>query len=160
VLELPVGPEQAIGALRRAVEEWGGGFGDDAEALDFAVPIRAGIRQGYARMRPVVQRGPLGSRLHLEVLDQALHVNRSAFVILLMGALGGVAAMLWPLLAMVSPPHEDDSLLGVAAIGAVLALLAWLMVASRARSAGPEELLQTVAEIVEDDATGGAPGRS
>ncbi len=137
-LDLPVPPDTLRSALRQAVEEWGGGFGDEQGPDEFAVPIRAGIRQGYARFRSAVEPTGSGSRLTLEVADQTLQVNRSAVMILLLGALGGIVTMLWPL---------HDSLLSFAPIGAVLALLAWLMVASRFRSHGPEELLATVEEI-------------
>ncbi len=140
-IELPVAPELAQEALRQAVEAWGGGFGDEATD-EFAVPIRAGLRQGYARFHRSVVASGGGSRLTLEVRDQTLRVNRSSATVLFLGALGGLVTMLWPL---------HDSLLALAPIGALLALLAWLMVASRFRSQGPEELLATVADIAESD---------
>jgi hypothetical protein len=144
-VELPVPIETAEAALRQAVEDWGGGFRDEGEAGELAIPVRAGLRQGYARLRPLIEPTATGSRLRLEPQDQVLAVNRSAVVIQTLGALGGVVTVLWPL---------HDSLQVLAPIGALLALVAWLMVASRFRSQGPDELLDTVAEIVEAGSAG------
>lgn len=140
-LELPLPPAEAMLALRQAVGEWGGGWSDEEETEEFAVPTRAGIRQGYARFRPVVEGTGSGSRLRLELQEQDLHVNRAAAMILLFGAIGGLLTILWPL---------HPSLLALAPIGAILALAAWLLVASRFRSHGPDELLATVAEIAHE----------
>lgn len=139
-LELALTPTEAMTALRQAVVEWGGGWSDASESEEFAVPTRAGIREGYARFRPVVEGTRSGSRLRLELQDQVLHVNRSAAMVLLFGAIGGLLTVLWPL---------HDTLLAMAPIGAILALAAWLLVASRFRSHGPDELLATVAEIAD-----------
>lgn len=142
-IELSLPPDQAMAALREAVEAWGGGWREEGDPEEFAVPTRAGIREGYARFRPVVEGTEGGSRLRLELLDQVLRVNRPAAMVLFFGAIGGLLTILWPL---------HDTLLTLAPVGAILALAAWLLVASRFRSYGPEELLATVAEIAEHEA--------
>ena len=142
LLDLPLTPSETMAALRGAVEAWGGGWSEEETSQEFAVPVRAGLRHGYARIRPTIDETDSGSRLQLEVQEQTLRVNRSAVMVLLMGAIGGLLTVLWPL-------HE--ALLALAPIGAVLALAAWLMVASRFRSHGAEELLGAVEEIAMAD---------
>jgi hypothetical protein len=72
----------------------------------------------------------------MDVEQEEFQLNHGAVFVLLCGAIGGIAVMLWP----IWPP-----LLALAPIGAVLAILAWLMVASRLRSAGVEEFFALVA---------------
>jgi membrane protein implicated in regulation of membrane protease activity len=79
-----------------------------------------------------------GSVLRFTVEESHQSVNRPAFVILLLGALGAGTVVLWPLY----PP-----LLSFAPVGVVLALAAWLLVASRLRTSGPEDFLKLVAAI-------------
>lgn len=79
-----------------------------------------------------------GSVLHFAVEESQQAVNRPAFVVLLLGALGAGAATLWPLF----PP-----LLAFAPVGLVLAVAAWLLVASRLRTSGPEDFFELVASI-------------
>jgi len=79
-----------------------------------------------------------GSLLHFVEEESHQSVNRPAFFILLLGALGAGATILWPLY----PP-----LLGFAPVGVVLALAAWLLVASRLRTSGPEDFLRLVATV-------------
>jgi hypothetical protein len=79
-----------------------------------------------------------GSVIHFVVEDSHQSVNRPAFLVLLLGALGAGAVILWPLY----PP-----LLAFAPVGVVLALAAWLLVASRLRTSGPEDFLQLVATV-------------
>jgi membrane protein implicated in regulation of membrane protease activity len=79
-----------------------------------------------------------GSVLNFSVEESHQSVNRPAFFILLLGALGAGATILWPLY----PP-----LLGFAPVGVVLALAAWLLVASRLRTSGPEDFLRLVETV-------------
>ena len=144
-LELAAAPEETWRLLRRAVDEWGGEWsdpgGDADDAADVTLPTRAGLREGYTRLTPTVSAAASGSRLTLEVVDESLHVNRGAAMVLFMGAVGGLVVVAWPLHA---------SLLAVAPVGAVLALVAWLLVASRFRSSGPHEFLALVRDLAEE----------
>ena len=79
-----------------------------------------------------------GSVLRFTVEESHQSVNRPAFLILLLGAIGAGAVTLWPLY----PP-----LLSFAPVGVVLALAAWLLVASRLRTSGPEDFLRLVATV-------------
>jgi hypothetical protein len=86
-----------------------------------------------------------GSVLNFAVEESHQSVNRPAFFILLLGALGAGATILWPLY----PP-----LLSFAPVGVVLALAAWLLVASRLRTSGPEDFLRLVATVGQDPLPG------
>lgn len=83
---------------------------------------------------------PKGGGSVIHFVEEASHqtVNRPAFLILLLGALGAGTVIFWPLY----PP-----LLTFAPVGVVLALAAWLLVASRLRTSGPEDFLELVATI-------------
>lgn len=72
----------------------------------------------------------------MEVEKEEFWLNRGAVFVLLCGAIGGLSVALWP----IWPP-----LLGLAPVGAILAILAWLMVASRLRSSGMEDFFALVA---------------
>lgn len=141
-IEVPLPPSETLDILRRAVGQCGGVWSDEeTDSAEFAVPTRAGIREGYTRLRPLLEATAGGCRLRLRVVSEVLKVNTAAAVVLLFGAVGGIVVVIWPLHA---------ALLALAPVGAVLALVAWLLVASRSRSYGPEELLGLVGELAED----------
>ena len=62
--------------------------------------------------------------------------------VLAFGALGGIVAMLWPFF---------PGLLKVAPLAAVLAVVAWLMVAGRLRNSGLEEFVEALQATAETD---------
>ncbi|MGB5813778.1 MAG: hypothetical protein WBI27_01110 [Thermoanaerobaculia bacterium] len=95
-----------------------------------------GLHRGVLLGPLTVEPAEGGSELHFVVEESHQSVNRPAFFILLLGALGAGATILWPLY----PP-----LLSFAPVGVVLAVAAWLLVASRLRSSGPEDFLRLVA---------------
>ena len=138
-VDLCLAPEQALEVLRVAVEESGGVWTDE-HPEQFAIPVSAGIRQGYARIRPEIEPSTGGSRLQLSLEEEMLGVHTGAAMVLLFGAVGGILVVIWPL---------HPVLLSLAPIGALLAAAAWLLVVSRLRSYGPEDLLLRVAEIAE-----------
>ena len=56
---------------------------------------------------------------------------------------GGISAVLWPLF--------PERLLPFVPLGLVMAIGAWLLIVSRLRSAGPQDFLDTVAELAEEE---------
>lgn len=145
-IDLPIPPDEAMQVLREAVAESGGAWREgDREPLEFALPTRAGIREGHLRLQPLIEATTDGCRLSLRLQEESLEVNLSAAMVLLLGAIGGLLVVLWPL---------HPTLLSLAPVGAILALAAWLLVASRSRGYGQEELLNRVAELAysKDDA--------
>ena len=75
----------------------------------------------------------------VSIRDETMEIALSTDAVLF-GAVGGILVVIWPL---------HPVLLSLAPIGALLAAAAWLLVVSRMRSYGPEDLLLRVAEIAE-----------
>ena len=67
-------------------------------------------------------------------------VHRSAAAVLVLGALGALPVILWPL---------SPEFLALAPLGLVLLFLAWFMVVSRLRTAGAAEFLEAVCDRLE-----------
>ena len=84
---------------------------------------KAGCRNGFGR-------------------GQKVTLNRGAAGVLAFGALGGIVAMLWPFF---------PGLLKIAPLAAVLAVVAWLMVAGRLRNSGLEEFVEALQATAETD---------
>ncbi len=87
---------------------------------------------GRLRVRAL---GDGGSRLTLEAETARWRVHRSAAAVLVLGAMGAVPVLLWPL---------RPEFLALAPPGLVLLFLAWFMVVSRLRTAGAAEFLEAV----------------
>lgn len=131
---LPAGP--ALGAVAKAAEDWGAGWQPEGSGGRLTLPVSAGVRRGVLSGRLRIEPDAPGSLAVLEIDDAHYRVNWPAVVVLGLGALGGLLATLWPFF---------PSLIGWLPLAAVLALVAWLLVASRLRSAGPEDFLDLVA---------------
>ena len=138
--ELEAPEDQVAAAVGELAELWQGEWAPAPGGGRLALPVSAGLRRGVAlievRLEPV--EGDK-SRIRLEIVEELLSLNRGAVAVLALGALGGLLTIVWPL-------HPD--LLRLAPIGALLAVLAWLMVASRFRSEGPREFLESVVDAV------------
>ncbi len=151
-VEVPAYPEATWRLRGAGVEQWRAQWirqDDESEesASELVLPTRAGIREGYTRLEPHVSPTDGGARLALSIEAEVLRVNTGAAFVLLLGAIGGLLVVVWPL---------HDALLKLAPIGAVLALVAWLLVASRFRSHGPHELLELVRDLAEESGDEGS----
>ncbi len=105
------------------------------------LPVLAGVRRGQVLARVEVEETPAGSEMRLEVEREEYAVNHSAVLFLSLGALGALSLILWPL--------APARIAGFVPLGLVFMIGAWLLVASRLRTAGPEDFLETVAELAE-----------
>lgn len=143
--EFDLPPERVLAAVREAADLWGAFWQPEGRDSRLALPVVQGLRRGVQDIRVRAESRPPGARLQLEIESSRIHVHRPAVGVLVMGALGGICVMLWPLF---------PSLLPLAPAGAVLALVAWLLVVSRLRSKGPEEFLELVASVVEESRGG------
>lgn len=143
--EITVGASSS--EVRRAIEEAIElGYAvpaSEAPERRLLVPLSAGIRTGSMVVDWALETSGTETRILLEVRDESLRTSPTALAILVMGALGGLMTVVWPL-------HPD--LLGLAPLGALLALLAWLLVVSRLRSHGPDDFLATVADLATEEA--------
>jgi hypothetical protein len=136
-IELAASPEQALAGVEAAAELWGAAFDRDGLGGAVRIPVRAGVRRGVAQGNLRVE--PLGdseSRLTLEIDSATYRLQVQLVVVLAIAALGGLAALLWPLLPRIQP---------LAPFGAILALSAWFLVITRLDVSRPEDFLDAVA---------------
>ena len=124
-----------------AAEMWGAEWLPGPDGGRLRLPIVQGIRHGIVEGNLTLEASQGSSLLQFDVEEETYSINRAALGILILGALGGVSLILWP----VSPV-----MLSLAPIGAVLALVAWLMVVSRLRHTEPGDFLDLVAKLVEN----------
>jgi hypothetical protein len=125
-------------AVEQAAEMWGADWRPEGNSGRLRIPVVQGIRHGVVDGVLRVEPDPSGSSIAFEIEETTLVVNRSALVVLLFGALGGVSVMLWPL---------SPKILQLAPIGAVLALVAWLLVISRIRNSDAGDFLALVSAL-------------
>jgi hypothetical protein len=131
-------PPAAAGALLAdEVEAWGGewrALGTDGGTI--VLPVAAGLRHGVVEGKVMISADGAGSRVTLEVTAATYRVNTVAAAILAFGAAGALLLLVWALY---------PQLLELAPLGALAALAAWLLVAARLRSSGPQDYLDALA---------------
>lgn len=133
-------PTKVLQTVDEAAEVWGAAWQPDGNGGRLDLPVVQGLRQGVLTGRLRAEPVDEGSLVRLEVDESHLRINWSATAVLLMGALGGLSLVLWPL---------SPTILQLAPIGAVLAVVAWLLVVSRLRYSGPGDFLDLVAELAD-----------
>lgn len=139
-VEVDAAPAAVLAAVAEAAVDWGAEWleeGDRGGRL--SLPALAGIRRGWISGRVRVE--PLAggrSRVVFEREEDELRLHAPSIAILVLAAAGGALTVLWPFY---------PALLPVAPLGAVIALGGWFLVVSRLRTAGPDELLELVAEL-------------
>lgn len=137
-IEVALARDETLAALARAAETWGAEWRREGTGGRLALPVTAGLRHG--RLDGRIHTEPVGgerTRLLFRVEQSRWVLHWRAVVILFFGALGGIAVTLWPFF----PP-----LLDIAPIALVLAFAAWFLVASRLRTAGPEDFFELLTE--------------
>ena len=125
-------------AVEEAAEVWGAVWQPDSQGGRLALSTVQGLRQGVLSGSLKVQPSDGGTLLRLEIEEARFSINWSATAVLLLGALGGLSLVLWPL---------SPKILQLAPIGAVLAIVAWLLVVSRLRYSDASDFLDLVAEL-------------
>lgn len=130
----------ALAAVSEAAEMWGADWQPTDRGGRLRLPVVQGLRRGIVEGTLRAEPAEDGTSLDLDIEDSFYSLNRSAVVILLLGGLGGLCVVFWPL---------SPWILGLAPIGAVLALVAWLMVVSRLRNSDVEDFFDLVAKIAE-----------
>ncbi len=136
--------ETTLDALREAAELWSAAWKDEDGGGLLHLPVLAGIRRGRILARVDATAEANGCSVELSVESADYEINRTAVLILSLGGLGGLALILWPL--------APARLLGFVPLGIVFMVVAWLAVASKVRTAGVDDFLDTVAELAENDA--------
>lgn len=130
-------------AIDAAAEMWNAAWETAPDGGRLHLPVLAGIRRGRVLGRIRVRESGSSTEVVLEVEHSEYELNRPATVFLVLGALGALVMLLLPFFPV--------QLAGLMPLSLILLLGAWLVVASRLRSASPVEFLDTVAELVEDD---------
>jgi hypothetical protein len=146
-------PSAALAAATRAASDWGAELTAAATpggAGRLRLPVTVGLRRGWMEGELVAEELSSdtggtgdssdihGSRLSFRVERSGYSVPAGPVAFLILGALGGLTLVVWPLY----PP-----LLRLAPLGVVLALGAWFVVLSRLRVSGPEEFLEMVSAV-------------
>mgnify|MGYP001348954285 CR=1 FL=1 len=136
-IDLAASPEKVLAGLEAAAELWGALFERNGLGGKIRIPVRAGIRRGVAeaivRIESIEE---AESRLSLEVQSATYRLQIPLVVVLFVAALGGLAALLWPLFPKIQP---------LAPFGAILALSAWFLVITRLDVSRAEDFLDAVA---------------
>ena len=127
-----------LAAVSAAAEDWGAEWVPGTDGGQLYLPVVAGLRRGVlsGQVNACASEDG-GTRVTLEAETTHWRVHRSAAAVLLLGVLGALPVLLWPL---------SPEFLALAPPGLVLLFLAWFMVVSRLRTAGAVEFLETVAE--------------
>lgn len=133
-------PESVLRAVEKAAEIWGAAWQSRGQGGLFSLPAVQGLRQGMLKGRLRTVPSDDGTLVRLEIEESHFTINWSAAGILLLGGLGGLTLVLWPL---------SPKILQLAPVGAVLAVVAWLLVVSRLRYSDAGDFLDLVAELVE-----------
>ena len=135
-LEVDASPREALGAVAAAAKDWGAEWAPEPDGGQLYLPVVAGLRRGLLSGRLTASPSAQGgTRLVLRGETAHWQVHRSAAAVLMLGLLGAVPVLLWPL---------SPDFLALAPVGLVLLFLAWFMVVSRLRSAGAAEFLEGV----------------
>ena len=133
-------PATVLEAVDEAAQMWGAGWQPTDQGGQLRLPVVQGLRRGIVQGTLSAASEDTGTSLRFDVEETSYTINRSAIAILLLGGIGGLTIVFWPLSPMV---------LQFAPIGAVLALVAWLMVVSRLRNSDAEDFFDLVADLSE-----------
>ena len=138
---MPGSPSSVLEAVGEAAEMWGAAWRPEGHGGRLGLPVVQGLRHGIIEGTLSIAPENAGASLCFEVETTSFEINKSALAILLLGGIGGLTVALWPL---------SPTILQLAPIGAVLALVAWLMVVSKLRNSSAEDFFDLVAGLAED----------
>jgi hypothetical protein len=140
-LELAVSPEEAVAAVERALEDWGGRWERGGGTRgSVQLPVVAGLRYGSLRGDLQVAPRREGAEVILRIEEEIYHLQTQAVGLLGLSALGALTVVVWPFFPQLS---------SAAPLGAILALSGWFLVVSRLRTSGVEELFDLVSALSE-----------
>lgn len=143
-IDLPVRPDAALSALRRAADDWGAELRKEDGGSRLYLPVVHGLKRGLVSGPVRIAATAEGTRVAFQPEESRLYVQSASVFILAAAILGALPTILWPFF---------PELLPLAPFGAILALGGWFLVLSRLRNSGPDEFLA----VVEAQAEAGAP---
>lgn len=145
-LAIEASPDRVLAAVSAMADEWGGEWRGEGHGGRLYLPVVAGLRRGLLEAQVEARSSSRdGTLLTLRGDVEHWRVHRSAAGILVMGALGALPVILWPL---------GPRFLALAPVGLVFMFLAWFMVVSRLRTAGGAEFLEAVRLSLSDGGEG------
>ena len=140
-LEVEADPEAVLASVSATAEDWDAEWAPGAGGGQLYLPVVAGLRRGLlSGQLEIRSAGDGATRLTLSAETTHWRVHRSATAVLVLGALGALPVILWPL---------SPEFLALAPVGLVLLFLAWFMVVSRLHTAGGAEFLEAVRDRLE-----------
>jgi len=126
-------PAVGLEQLVELVGHWGGTWhAGGATGGRMVLPVRAGMRYGRVEGEVNARAEGDGCRLSFETIQSAYRVRYTLFGFLVLGGFGGVIILAAPF-----APH----LLPLVPAGASVSIAAWMLIASRLETSGPEEFL-------------------
>ena len=137
-IEIGCDEEETLSAAEEAAEVWGADWRRTGRLVEIALPVKAGLRRGLLRGSLFAEPSESGSQLIFQVEESQYQVAWREFLVLLMGAAGGLSTIVIPFF-----PH----LYPLLPMAFLLPLVAWFLVVSRSRSRGAQDFLDLVAEV-------------
>ena len=127
--------------MQEVTELWAGGLERDGTRGQFEIPLVAGIRRGWQDGIVTAEAKSKGTSLRFELEPIQYKVHASAFVVLLLGALGGLSILLLPFV---------PSLLPTLPLSLILLLLAWFLVVSRIKHRSFSDFEKLLVDLAEE----------
>lgn len=134
--------KEALAAVDAAAEIWGAEWQTMGSGGRLTLPVAAGLRYGVVHGEVSVEPARDGLSLVYRILERDYQIHIGAVVVLLFGALGGLATLVVPFY---------PNLFQLLPVSILLILLAWFLVVARLRHNGPEEFLRLVRDVVEGE---------
>jgi hypothetical protein len=126
----------ALLALGRAVEAWGGEWTARNDGGELRLPVRAGLRAGVIHGRADTSAvASDANELAIAVVSEEWELQRAAVALLVGAGIPALAVVLWPFVPALAP---------LVPAGLVLAAACWLAILARLRHHGIDELLAEV----------------
>lgn len=146
-VDLPVRPDAAHSALRRAADDWGAELKKEQGASWLYLPVVLGLKRGLVSGPVQVEATEEGSRVVFQPEESHLYIQTASVFVLLVAVAGALVTVLWPFFPQLLP---------LAPFGALLALGGWFLVLSKLRNSGPDEFLVMVGAQAEAGAPAAA----
>ena len=134
--------KRALEAVENVAELWGAEFEKLGTGGKLETPVAAGLRRGIVEAEVETRSAGSATHLTLRTTKESYQLQGRELVVLLMGAAGGLFMVIVPF-----APHLFDLL----PMAGILLLLAWFLVASRARHRNLRDFLQEVRDELTDD---------
>lgn len=134
-IRLEAGADLVLAAVEDVAELWGAEFERRGSGALLETPVAAGLRRGVVEAEVETRGSGDSTHLILRTLKESYQLQTRELVVLLMGAAGGLFMVIVPF-----APHLFDLL----PMAGILLLLAWFLVASRARHRNLRDFLHEV----------------